>query len=175
MKTVLFLIAFFVATAAQASDVPPEKKIIQFHGEITELVSMSQLSKMRKIKQYIQIMVDTCKKLRDGDAECEITGTKPIAATVKAIWGMDNKSIIPLSENVAVGDFVNTEEHLMIESARIVKVLDKKVCRWTFALKLVGGQRIECDSDKADGWEESISIMMRYPLKHVVTDAVAAN
>lgn len=167
MKTVLFLMALVATMTAQASDVPPEKKIIQFHGEVTELVSMSQLAEMRKIKPYIQIMVDTCKKLRDGDAECEISGTKPIAATVKAIWGMDNKSIIPLSENVAVGDYVDTEEHFMVESARIVKVLDKNICRWTFALKLVGGQRIECDYDKSEGWEESISIMMRYPLKHV--------
>ena len=66
------------------------------------------------------------------------------------------------------GDLVTEESYPTENKFRIlVQKHEKGDCEWTHPFKLMGSGRVECKDDEANGFEDSIFLLKRYPLKHL--------
>lgn len=162
MKMIFALVALTLTTSAFAAD---DERIMQRRGEVKEIYSMSDLMKFRDVQAVKDIYIAQCKRLRNGDEQCNETGTEPVAILAHYSAGIGNKSLIPQGLELKKNAMVLTEGKYG-EVMEVREIIADASCRWAMPLKLLGGQRIECADDKAHGWEETISILERYPLKH---------
>ena len=171
--TLVVAVALAFSVNALAASQPKEnlEAVVQIHAEVVKLESMSDIDKSFKneyTNKDINKVVNQCKELRGDDPQCEVTGTEPIVAGLEYSYARNSAALIPKGMDLKKGDLVTEESYPTENKAQIlVQKHEKGDCEWTHPFKLAGSGRVECKDDEANGFEDSIFLLKRYPLKHL--------
>ena len=167
---VVVAVALAFSVNAFAGSQPKEnlEAVVQIHAQVGNLRSMSDLNKTLSVDKTfnINIAVNQCKELRGNDPQCEADGTEPILAGLEYSFARNDGALIPKGMGLKKGDMITTEKSEG-KPLIIAKKHEQGDCEWTHPFKLMGSGRVECKDDEANGYEDTITYMKRYPLKHL--------
>ena len=166
-KLVTIAIIALTLSASAFAATQDDESIIQRRGEVTAIYSMQDVFKDGG-ERAVKASLNSCFKYHAA-AACQNDSVEPFVARIHQTLGIDKGSLLQPGMSLKIGNIVLTQDTIgdMSEVLQVIQEsADSGVCKWKFALQLMGTQRIECPDDKANGWEETRSILEFYPLKH---------
>ena len=167
MKNVTIVILTLALSANAFAATQDDESIIQRRGEVTAIYSMQDVFKDGG-ERAVKASLNSCLKYH-AETACKSDSVEPFVARIHYTLGIDNGSLLQPGSSLKIGNIVLTQDVIggLSEVIKVIQEDEKSgLCKFKFALQLMGTQRIECPDDKQNGWEETRSILEFYPLKH---------